>query len=102
MLSKLSQLIGLSSETIPYALQRIKEKVDEATHALRGLIADYEHMVGECAKLGNEAKDAIEMQVREQASAIEDSLVLILGDLNRTVDYHQAPFEFKKIEFQPS
>ena len=35
--------------------------MDEATHALRGLIADYEHMVGECAKLGNEAKDAIEI-----------------------------------------
>ena len=97
----MSQLIGLSSETIPQVLQRIKEKVDEATYALKGLFADYERMVGECAKLGNEAKDAIEIQVREQASAVEDSLVLILSDVNRTIDYHQAPFEFKKLEYQP-
>ena len=39
--------------------------MDEATHALKGLIADYEHMIGECAKFGNEAKEAIEIQVRE-------------------------------------
>ena len=75
--------------------------MDEATHALKGLIADYEHMVGECAKFGNEAKDAIQMQVKEQASAIEDSLVLILSDLNRTIDYHHGPFEIKKLAFQP-
>lgn len=74
--------------------------MDEATNALKGLIADYEHMVGECAKFGNEAKDAIEIQVRQQASAIEDSLVVILSDINRTIGYHQGPFEFKKIEFQ--
>ena len=75
--------------------------MDEATHALKSLITDYDHMVGECAKSWNEAKDAIEIQVREQASAIEDSLVLILSDLNRTIDYHQAPFEFKKLEYHP-
>ena len=45
-------------------MHRIKEKVDEATNALKGLIADYEHMVRECAKFGNEAKEGIEIQVR--------------------------------------
>ncbi len=47
-------------------------KVGKATNALKGLIADYENMVRECAKFWNEAKDAIEIQVRQQASAIED------------------------------
>jgi hypothetical protein len=73
-------------------LQRIKQKVDEATQVLKGLIADYEHMVGECFKLGNDGKDALQMQAKEQASVIEDSLVLILSDLNRTIDYHHQPF----------
>jgi hypothetical protein len=43
--------------------------------ALKALITDYQHMVGECAKFGNDAKDKINIQVEEQASAIEDSLV---------------------------
>jgi archaellum component FlaC len=45
-------------------LQRIKEKADEAKNALKGLIADYELMIRECAKFGNEAKERIEIQVR--------------------------------------
>ena len=82
-------------------MQRIKEKVNESTIALKTLIADYEHMVGEFAKFGNKGNDNIQIQVNEQASAIEDSLVLILSDLNRTIDENQKSFEIKKLEYQP-